>query len=34
MVDVTGTNRQLDLRNGLGDWVVPWDDWQKGCALT
>jgi lipoprotein-anchoring transpeptidase ErfK/SrfK len=33
IVDVTGTNRQLDKRNGLGDWVVSWDDWLKGSAL-
>ena len=34
VVDVVGTNRRLDVRNGLGDWVVPWDQWQKGSALT
>jgi lipoprotein-anchoring transpeptidase ErfK/SrfK len=33
IVDVTGTNRHLDLRNGLGDWVMSWEDWQKGSAL-
>ena len=33
IVDVVGTNRQLDMRNGLGDWVVSWADWQKGSAL-
>jgi lipoprotein-anchoring transpeptidase ErfK/SrfK len=34
IVDVVGTNRHLDLRNGLGDWVLSWEDWQKGSALT
>ncbi len=34
IVDVTGTARHLDLRNGLGDWVLSWADWQKGSALS
>ena len=34
IVNVTGTNRHLDKRNGLGDWVVSWADWQKGSALV
>ncbi len=34
VVDVTGTNRHLDVRNGLGDWVLTWDQWQKGSALS
>ena len=34
IVDVTGTNRNLDIRNGLGDWVLPWDEWFKGSALS
>lgn len=33
IVDVTGTSRKLDVRNGLGDWVLSWDEWQKGSAL-
>jgi lipoprotein-anchoring transpeptidase ErfK/SrfK len=33
VVDVTGTNRKLDVRNGLGDWVLSWDDWLKGSAV-
>ena len=33
IVDVTGTARQLDKRNGLGDWVVSWADWLNGSAL-
>ena len=34
VVDVTGTARRLDPRNGLGDWVIPWEQWQKGSALS
>jgi len=34
IVDVTGTNRHLDARNGLGDWVISWDQWLKGSALS
>jgi lipoprotein-anchoring transpeptidase ErfK/SrfK len=34
IVNVTGTNRHLDKRNGLGDWVVSWADWLKGSALA
>jgi lipoprotein-anchoring transpeptidase ErfK/SrfK len=33
IVDVTGTSRKLDWRNGLGDWVLSWEEWQKGSAL-
>jgi lipoprotein-anchoring transpeptidase ErfK/SrfK len=33
VVDVTGTSRKLDVHNGLGDWVLSWEDWQKGSAL-
>jgi lipoprotein-anchoring transpeptidase ErfK/SrfK len=33
IVDVTGTNRKLDVHNGLGDWVLSWDEWLKGSAL-
>jgi lipoprotein-anchoring transpeptidase ErfK/SrfK len=33
IVDVTGTNRQLALRNGLGDWTLDWPAWLKGSAL-
>jgi hypothetical protein len=28
-VDVKGTSMNLDWRNGLGDWVLPWDEWVK-----
>jgi lipoprotein-anchoring transpeptidase ErfK/SrfK len=34
IVDVQGTSRQLDVHNGLGDWVLSWDDWLKGSALS
>jgi lipoprotein-anchoring transpeptidase ErfK/SrfK len=27
VVDVTGTSQKLDWRNGLGDWVLTWDQW-------
>jgi lipoprotein-anchoring transpeptidase ErfK/SrfK len=33
VVDVTGTSQQLSWTNGLGDWVLPWDEWVKGSAL-
>jgi lipoprotein-anchoring transpeptidase ErfK/SrfK len=34
VVDVKNTTRKLDVRNGLGDWVLNWDDWLKGSALN
>jgi len=34
VVDVKGTKRQLDVGNGLGDWVLSWDEWRKGSALS
>lgn len=34
IVDVKGTNRHLDVRNGLGDWVLSWEEWRKGSALS
>jgi lipoprotein-anchoring transpeptidase ErfK/SrfK len=33
IVEVTGTNRTLSPTNGLGDWVIPWNEWVKGSAL-
>ena len=30
IVDVTGTSRKLDLRNGLGDWVLQLGRVEKG----
>jgi lipoprotein-anchoring transpeptidase ErfK/SrfK len=33
VVEVRNTPRQLDPRNGLGDWMLSWADWVKGSAL-
>lgn len=33
IVDVKNTGKNLDVRNGLGDWMLSWDDWKKGSAL-
>ncbi|MGQ7295839.1 Ig-like domain-containing protein [Quadrisphaera sp. KR29] len=27
VVDVTGTDRAMELTNGLGDWVLDWEEW-------
>ncbi|PWJ47572.1 Lipoprotein-anchoring transpeptidase ErfK/SrfK [Quadrisphaera granulorum] len=27
VVDVTGTDRAMELTNGLGDWVLSWEQW-------
>lgn len=27
VVDVTGTGRAMELTNGLGDWVLSWEQW-------
>ena len=34
IVDVKNTGKNLDVRNGLGDWVLSWDEWQKGSVLA
>jgi lipoprotein-anchoring transpeptidase ErfK/SrfK len=34
VVDVTNTGKNLDPRNGLGDWMISWDNWLKGSALS
>ena len=34
VVDVKNTTKQLDPRNGLGDWVISWENWLKGSALA
>jgi len=34
IVDVKNTGKNLDLRNGLGDWMLSWEDWKKGSALA
>jgi lipoprotein-anchoring transpeptidase ErfK/SrfK len=28
VVEVTGTDRPLELTNGLGDWTLSWEQWQ------
>jgi lipoprotein-anchoring transpeptidase ErfK/SrfK len=33
VVDVRNTGKQLNVRDGLGDWVLSWDDWVKGSAI-
>ncbi|PWJ55711.1 peptidoglycan transpeptidase precursor, ErfK-YbiS-YhnG family [Quadrisphaera granulorum] len=27
VVDITGTDRPMELTNGLGDWVLSWEQW-------
>ena len=27
VVEVKNSPRPLDLRNGLGDWLIPWSQW-------
>ena len=34
VVEVTGTNRSMELSNGYGDWNLSWADWQEGSALS
>lgn len=34
VVDVKNTGKNLDFRNGLGDWMLSWEQWQKGSALS
>ena len=33
VVDVTGSDRAMELANGFGDWNLSWADYQKGSAL-
>lgn len=33
VVDVTGTDRSMELANGFGDWNLSWADYQEGSAL-
>ncbi|QIK66047.1 L,D-transpeptidase [Nocardioides sp. HDW12B] len=33
VVDVTGTDRPMELSNGFGDWNLSWADYQEGSAL-
>ena len=34
IVDVKNTGKALNFRNGLGDWMLSWAEWQKGSALS
>jgi lipoprotein-anchoring transpeptidase ErfK/SrfK len=33
IVNVLNTGKTLNVRDGLGDWIMPWDQWVKGGAL-
>jgi lipoprotein-anchoring transpeptidase ErfK/SrfK len=33
IVDVRNTAKKLTVTDGLGDWVLTWDEWKKGSAL-
>jgi lipoprotein-anchoring transpeptidase ErfK/SrfK len=33
VVDVSGSKRKMELRNGYGDWNMSWDKWLAGSAL-
>lgn len=33
VVDVTGTDRPMELANGFGDWNLSWADYREGSAL-
>ncbi|MEW9550640.1 Ig-like domain-containing protein [Nonomuraea sp. NPDC050783] len=33
VVDITGTNRELEWNNGWGYWQMPFSQWKKGSAL-
>jgi lipoprotein-anchoring transpeptidase ErfK/SrfK len=32
IVDVKNTGKQLDVRDGLGDWNMSWQQWVAGSA--
>jgi lipoprotein-anchoring transpeptidase ErfK/SrfK len=34
VVDVKNTPKKLPWTDGLGDWVLSWEEWQKGSALA
>ncbi len=34
VVDVTGTDRQMTLENGYGDWNLPFNEYKQGSALS
>lgn len=33
IVDVVGTDVEIQPTNGFGDWNVPWSEWKQGSAL-
>jgi lipoprotein-anchoring transpeptidase ErfK/SrfK len=33
VVEVANTGLGVDVRDGLGDWNMPWDEWLAGSAL-
>jgi lipoprotein-anchoring transpeptidase ErfK/SrfK len=34
VIQVVGSNRELEKNNGWTDWNVPWDEWKAGSALV
>jgi lipoprotein-anchoring transpeptidase ErfK/SrfK len=34
VVDVRNTGKQLQLGNGIADWVLSWEEWLQGSALA
>ncbi|MFC0624429.1 L,D-transpeptidase [Kribbella deserti] len=34
VVNVTGTNRKMEMGNGWADWNLSWPEYQKGSALS
>jgi lipoprotein-anchoring transpeptidase ErfK/SrfK len=34
VVEVANTGVNVEIRDGLGDWNVPWEQWLKGSALA
>ncbi len=34
VVEVSGTDRSMELANGYGDWNLSWADWKSGSALS
>ena len=34
IVDVRNTPKKLEVWDGLGDWMLSWEEWQKGSALA
>jgi hypothetical protein len=34
VVEYTGTDRQMTLENGYGDWNLSFPDWKSGSALS